>query len=114
ALTTVVCFFLQLRLNLGGTTNTLGTVLTFLMIGIPFVFAGIVICIALTSFPTHAGRLYAADLAGSAVGCLLTIPILDNIHAPSAVILDSGLAMLAAGAFGIGGRKARYAFLGAA
>ena len=63
-----------------------------------FVFGGMVVCIALTRFPAHTGRLYATDLAGSAAGCILTIPILNNIHAPSAVILNAGIAASAAAA----------------
>ena len=60
-----------------------------------------VVCIALTRFPAHTGSLYAADLAGSAAGCVLTIPILNHVHAPSAVILNAAIAALAAVAFSI-------------
>ncbi len=56
-------------------------------------------CVALTRFPARTGALYAADLAGSAAGCILTIPILNHIHAPTAVILNAGIAALAAAAF---------------
>src|SRR5262249_5987622 len=70
-----------------------------MVIAIPFVFGGVVVCVALTRFPAFAGKLYAADLAGSAAGCLLTIPVLNTIHAPTAVILNAGIAALAAAAF---------------
>src|SRR5437867_6004891 len=86
-LTSVICFVLQLRIPVNPERDIARTALAFTLIAIPFVFAGIVICIALTRFPGYTGGLYAADLAGSAAGCILTIPILDNIHAPSAVIL---------------------------
>src|SRR6058998_2232028 len=75
------------------------TALAFTLIAIPFVFGGMVVCIALTRFPDHTGSLYAADLAGSAAGCILTIPILNHIHAPTAVILNAGIAAVAAAAF---------------
>jgi hypothetical protein len=81
----------QLRIPVNPGRDPVLTALSFALIGIPFVFAGIVICIALTRFPGHTGGLYAADLAGSAAGCVLTIPILNNIHAPSAVILNAGM-----------------------
>src|SRR5262249_43205474 len=61
--------------------------------------AGVIVCVALTRFPQHTGRLYAADLAGSAAGCLLTVPILNHTHAPSAVILNAAITSLAAVAF---------------
>lgn len=113
ALTSVICFAVQLRIPVNPGRDPALTALSFALIGIPFVFAGIVICIALTRFPGHTGGLYAADLAGSAAGCVLTIPILNNIHAPSAVILNAGIAMLAVAAFGWP-RRARYALPAAA
>ena len=75
--------------------------LAFTLIAIPFVFGGVVVCVALTRFPEFTGKLYAADLAGSAAGCLLTIPILNAVHAPTAVILNAGIAALAAAAFAV-------------
>jgi hypothetical protein len=73
--------------------------MAFVIIGIPFVFAGIVVCVALTRFPGYAGSLYAADLAGSAAGCILAIPILNHIPAPTAVIFNAGIAALSAWIF---------------
>src|SRR5436190_3087139 len=109
ALTSVICFALQLRIPVNPERDIALTALAFTLIAVPFVFAGIVICIALTRFPGYTGGLYAADLAGSAVGCVLTIPILDNIHAPSAVVLNASIAMLAVAAFGASRRRAWYA-----
>jgi len=112
AASSVACFAAELQLRVDPERNLLATALAFTLVAVPFVFAGIVICIALTQFPGCAGRLYAADLAGSAAGCLLAIPFLNNVHAPSAVILNAGLAMLAAAAFGR--TRRRYAAAGAA
>jgi hypothetical protein len=99
ALSSAVCFTAQLYIPADPETEILRTVLAFTLIAIPFVFAGIVVCVALTRFPSHTGSLYAADLAGSAAGCVLTIPILNHIHAPTAVILNASIAALAAAAF---------------
>lgn len=101
ALSSAVCFVVQLSIPTDPETRLAWTVLAFTIIAVPFVFAGIVVCVALTRFPAHTGAMYAADLAGSAVGCVLTIPILDNIHAPTAVILNAGIAALGACAFAI-------------
>jgi hypothetical protein len=114
ALTSVFCFILQLRIPVNPEREIALTALAFTLIAIPFVFAGIVVCIALTRFPGYTGRLYAADLAGSAAGCVLTIPILDSIHAPSAVILNAGIAMLAVAAFGFKRRRFFYTLPAAA
>lgn len=99
ALSSAVCFAAQLYIPVEPETKLAWTALAFTIIALPFVFAGIVVCVALTRFPSHTGALYAADLAGSAVGCVLTIPILNHIHAPTAVILNAGIAALAAAAF---------------
>jgi hypothetical protein len=104
ALTSAGCFTAQLYVPADPETKLAWTVLAFTLIAIPFVFGGVVVCVALTRFPAFTGKLYAADLAGSAAGCLLTIPILNSIHAPSAVILNAGIAALAATAFALGVR----------
>jgi hypothetical protein len=101
ALTSAVCFTAQLYIPADPETKLAWTVLAFTLIAIPFLFGGVVVCVALTSFPTFTGNLYAADLAGSAAGCLLTIPILNSIHAPTAVIFNAGIAALAAAAFAL-------------
>src|SRR5437868_15181896 len=99
ALTSAVCFAVQLYIPADPENELAWTALAFTLIAIPFVFGGMVVCIALTRFPRHTGSLYAADLAGSAAGCILTIPILNHIHAPTAVILNAGIAAVAAAAF---------------
>lgn len=104
AVSSAICFTAQLYIPLNPETQIARTALAFTIIAIPFVFAGIVVCVALTRFPAHTGALYAADLAGSAAGCLLTIPILDHIHAPTAVILNAAIAALAATTFAISTR----------
>lgn len=99
ALTSAICFAIELYIPADPDNELVWTALAFTLISIPFVFGGMVVCIALTRFPGYTGSLYAADLAGSAAGCILTIPILNNIHAPTAVILNAGIAALAAAAF---------------
>ena len=101
ALASAVCFVAQLYIEVNPERQILNTALAFLIIAIPFVFAGMVVCVALTRFPKHTGSLYAADLAGSAAGCVLTIPILNHIHAPTAVLLNAAIAALGACAFSV-------------
>jgi MFS family permease len=55
------------------------------LISIPFIFSGIAISIALTQFPSQTSRLYAVDLAGAALGCVLLILVLDLVGGPRAV-----------------------------
>jgi MFS family permease len=72
--------------------------LTYVIISVPFIFSGIAVCLALTKFPTKVGGLYAADLAGAGMGCLLLIPLLGFADGPSAVLAVASLAACA-GAF---------------
>ena len=50
--------------------------LIYTVLAIPFVCSGVCVCLLLTRFPNHVSKLYAADLAGSALGCVLVIPAL--------------------------------------
>ena len=104
ALTSAICFAAQLYIPVDPEKEIGWTALAFILAAIPFVFGGMVVCAALTRFPRHTGGLYAADLAGSAAGCILTIPILNHIHAPTAVILNAGIAALAAFAWPSNGK----------
>jgi hypothetical protein len=101
AVSTAICFAAELYIPVDPDGSLRLAALAFAIISVPFVFAGIVVCVALTRFPSHTGALYAADLAGSAAGCLLTIPILNHTHAPTAVILNAAIAAFAAATFAV-------------
>jgi hypothetical protein len=84
--------------------------LNYVVISVPFIFSGICISLALTKFPREVSRLYAADLAGAAIGCLLLIPLLAVTDGPTAVIAVALLPCLGAILFGASaGKLARWA-----
>jgi spermidine synthase len=105
---------LSVHLGLGHWTpeqNVLRTV-TFAVITTPFALSGVVICLALTKFPERLSRLYAADLCGAAIGCVLIIVLLDAIGDVFTVIaLICGSSGLAAVCFA--GRAGRRGLLAA-
>ena len=70
--------------------------LTYAVIAIPFIFSGICICLALTKFPKHVSKLYAADLAGAAVGCVLLIYSLKYTDGLTAVFVTALFAVIGA------------------
>ena len=84
---------------------------TYAVISVPFIVSGIVVCLSLTGFPSRVSRLYAADLAGAAAGCVLLIPVLDYSDGPTAVLWVSVLASFGAIAFAgpAGGRLRKAA-----
>lgn len=79
--------------------------LTYAAISVPFVFSGICVCLALTRFPRHVGRLYATDLAGAACGCLAVIFTLWFTDGPGAVLVAALLAAAGAALFSAGALK---------
>lgn len=58
----------------------------YFIISVPFIFGGICTCLALTRFPMQLSKLYAADLAGAAAGCILIIVSLETTDAPTTLI----------------------------
>lgn len=71
--------------------------LAIVLLTIPFFLSGVVVTIALTRCGGPIGRLYAADLVGAAIGCLLVVPVLDRVDMLSAGLLTG--AVVAGGAY---------------
>jgi hypothetical protein len=79
--------------------------ITYLIASIPFVCSGVVISLALTRFPPQVSRLYAADLCGASVGCILLGFILTASDGPTAVYATAAIASFAAIAFAVDARN---------
>src|SRR6478609_3331051 len=73
--------------------------LTYAALSVPFVLSGVVVSLALTRFPSQVSALYAADLTGAALGCLIVGPLLQLTDAPSAVMATSAVTAMAATLF---------------
>jgi hypothetical protein len=88
-------------------------VITYVALSVPFIFSGIAVCLALTKFPRQVSRLYAADLAGAAVGCVLLILVLGITDGPTAVIVVAALASIGSllFAWAVSQRGLRWAIL---
>ncbi|MCA9681508.1 MAG: hypothetical protein KC457_04865 [Myxococcales bacterium] len=68
---------------------------------IPFALGGIVLTLALTRAGLPASTAYGIDLVGAAIGCALVIPLLAWVDAPSAALVASALAAVAAACFSL-------------
>ena len=66
------------------------------VISVPFFFAGIAVCLSLTRSPFPIGRIYFADLAGAAAGCLGSIGLMNLLDAPSAIFAISAITFVSA------------------
>jgi spermidine synthase len=68
-----------------------------LVLGLPFLLAGVAVTLALTRSGGSTSRLYAADLLGAAIGCLVVVPLLDRTNITSVAFVAGAVA--AAGAY---------------
>jgi len=105
ALTILLSFLAHLRFTpgaAGAAQNFSSLALTYTIVSIPFMFSGIAVCLALTKFPGQVGKLYAADLAGAAAGCILLVLTLNLTDGLTAVVLTAFLACLGAALFSLG------------
>ena len=78
---------------------------TYISISIPFVFSGVCISSILTKFPAKVNRLYAADLAGAALGCILVVIIINISGGPTSVFITAFVTALASFVFTIESNK---------
>lgn len=60
---------------------------TYAVVAVPFVVSGIVIAAALMSFRKRVSEVYAADLFGAGLGCMLLVYVLRWTDAPTAVFV---------------------------
>lgn len=88
------------------------TLLT-LTLAVPFYLSGILVAIALTRIPGRIGLVYAVDLVGAALGCLLLVPLLEWTNASSVTMILGAMACLGALCFQVfAGQAAVLARLG--
>lgn len=117
AVTAVASFLVGLFVPFTGDLTVggvLSAALGYAIIAVPFVFSGVCVALALTKFPARVGTLYAFDLVGAAIGCLLVVVTLNLSDGPTAVIFVGSLAGLAAILFGARSRpRVRHAAIAA-
>ncbi|HVW04586.1 MAG TPA: class I SAM-dependent methyltransferase [Vicinamibacterales bacterium] len=69
------------------------------VLAVPFVLSGVVVTTALTRCGGAIGRLYACDLIGAALGCVLVVPMLERTNVSSSIFLAGASAAIAAVCF---------------
>jgi spermidine synthase len=92
-----LAFVIHASPQVGGTAMSTGAIIAvYLVLLIPFALAGLAVSATLSFHSGLFSRLYARDLVGAGLGCLLVVPLLDWQGAPTTV-LASGAALLLAG-----------------
>ena len=69
---------------------------------LPFLAGGIVVTLAIRGYTRSVNRVYASDLAGAAVGAVVSVPVLWWLSAPTAMIALGAVAGLASVLFAVG------------
>jgi len=85
----------------------------YVLLSAPFFLSGSVLALTLAGWPGDAGRVYAADLVGAALGCILSVVALSRLGGVNALLLLSVILALSATAF-LYGRRRWYAPAGLA
>jgi len=78
--------------------------LIYVVICVPFFFAGLTLSLVFSHFTSQIQRLYFWDLLGAAIGCVILIPVLPRIGTAGALQLVAGLSLLACLMFSLDGK----------
>jgi len=81
----------------------------YALAALPFFTGGLVITMAISRLSGAINAVYASDLAGAAVGCLVLIPLLDRLGAPGVVLAAAFSAVVAAVLFSSAAERRRIA-----
>ena len=87
---TVVALAVLIRLRVGLNYSPENLRLMLAIYGLaalPFFAGGSVISLAISRYAARVNIVYAADLIGAALGCLLLIPLLNTVGAPGSVLV---------------------------
>lgn len=80
--------------------------LIFVLFAIPYYFGGVTTGLIFSRLSPLVSRMYAVDLGGAALGCLLAPFLLIIVDAPSALILSAAIACIGALLFALDARAA--------
>jgi hypothetical protein len=111
ALSVVICFLAHIAVPFEAAFSLRGflsVAYVYVVIGIPFVFSGICVSLVLTRFPGQVGGLYAADLFGAALGCLILVWVLGVTDGPTAVFVAALLGACGALCFLVAARSRAF------
>ena len=111
ALVTVVGLIVLVKLRVGLTytpSNIAVMSLMYLLSALPFFAGGATISLAISRLSANINAVYAVDLLGAGVGCLLLMPALNILGAPGAIAASSLLGIVSAGCFTAPAARRRF------
>jgi hypothetical protein len=69
--------------------NFLQLTVMYLTAAVPFFLTGLLVSVIFARESSHIPRLYAADLCGGALACLVIVPLLNGLGGPNAILCSS-------------------------
>lgn len=90
----------------------LSATLSYFYLVVPYFFGGVAIAAALDGDGKQVSRRYAVNMIGSALGCLLVLPLLRLLGATGVVLAAAGLALVGAGLLAVAARRPALAAAG--
>ena len=102
ALLTLIALFFLVRIRVGlnySPENFRLMLAIYSLAALPFLSGGAVVSLAFARLTDRINVLYAADLIGAALGCLVLIPLLNQLGAPGVVFVAAALSGAAAVGF---------------
>jgi hypothetical protein len=92
-----LAYLVRIRVGLDYSPENLFLMIAiYVLASLPFLTGGAVISLAFARLADRINVLYASDLIGAAAGCLLLIPLLNQLGAPGVVMSAATLSMFAA------------------
>jgi spermidine synthase len=85
----------------GWAGNTGRLVKLYAAASLPFICSGFALTVAIAASRERIGRIYAFDLVGAGLGCVLLIPLLSRLGGPGAIAAVAALGAAAAIAFAV-------------
>jgi len=106
--TAALAVLLRLRVGLNYSLHNLVLMLAiYALAALPFFAGGSVLSLAVSRLSARINLVYAADLGGAALGCLLLLPLLNDLGAPGVIFATAVLGAAAAVCFAPGGGRPR-------
>jgi hypothetical protein len=112
AAATIVALACLVRIRVGlfySPSNLALMLAIYAMAALPFLTGGAVISLAFTRLTDRVNVVYAADLLGAAAGCLVLIPLLNELGAPGVVLTAAALSLCGAVCFAPPARRPHVA-----
>jgi len=104
----------RIRVGLNYSPRNLALMLAiYALAALPFLAGGSVITLAISRLAGRINLVYAVDLIGASLGCVLLLPLLDRIGAPGVVLATASLSSLAAACFAPPAPRRRVVLLAA-